>query len=125
MRSFQKREKWKHVMQSKIFLMFLGVIILFFFFNMFSFLTKMEETKKNREIAETKVAELRKSREKFSLEIGKLNTERGVEEVIRENYSVAKEGENIIIITEDKSMTEANEEQGSSGFLSFFKNWFK
>lgn len=112
-------------MQSKIFLMFFGVIILFFFFNMFSFLAKMEETRKNMEIAEAKVAELKKSKEKFSLEIDKLNTEKGVEEVIRENYSVAKEGENIIIITEDKSTTEMETGQDSSGFLSFFKNWFK
>ena len=85
----------------------------------------MEETKKNKEIAEARVLELKKSKEKFSFDINKFRTEKGIEEIVRENYGVVKEGENLIIITEDKNTTEDKKEADSSPFFYFLKNWFK
>jgi len=125
MSNFQKDGRFKHILQSKIFLVFLSIVIFFFFFNIFSFLTRMEETKKNKEIAEARVLELKKSKEKFSFDINKFRTEKGIEEIVRENYGVVKEGENLIIITEDKNTTEDKKEADSSPFFYFLKNWFK
>jgi len=122
MKNFQKSNRWKYIIQSKPFLIFLGIVILVFFYSMFSFANKMEETKKNRQIIEDKIAELEKSKETFSSDIGKLKTERGQEGIIREKYGVAKEGENMILIVEDKNSTQKREDEDSGGFFSWLKN---
>jgi cell division protein FtsB len=125
MRNFQKENKLKYIMQSKVFLILLGIIIISFFFSMFNFLDKMQETKRNREIVENKIIELQKSKEKLSAEIDKLKTEEGVEASIREKFGLAKEGENMIVIVEDKNKNDLKAEANSSSFFEFFKSWFK
>ncbi len=125
MRSFQKKGKLKYIMQSKLFLILLGIVILSFFFSMFGFMGKMEETSKNRKIIESKITELEKSKKELSSEIDKLKTEKGIEESIREKFGLAKEGENMIMITDDKSSEEIKKETDSPWFFSFFENFFK
>lgn len=122
MRNFQKGGKLKHIMQSKPFLIFLGVIILAFIYSMFGFIGKMEETSKNREIVEDKVLELEKSREKLDSDITKLKTEKGIEKNIREKFGLAKEGENMILVVEDKNLPEVPKNTDSGGFFSWLKS---
>lgn len=85
---------------------------------------KMQITTENRKIAENKVTELEKEKEKLSTDISKLKTENGVEESIREKFPVAKEGENVIVIVDDKTPP-AVPKQESGGFFSFLRNFFK
>jgi len=125
MRNFQKSGRLRHLMQSKFFLIFLGVVILSFFFSMFSFMGKMEETVRNRKIVEDKITKLEKSKGKLNSDITKLKTEKGVEENIRDKFGLAKEGENMILIIDDKNQTEMQKEPDSGSFWSIIKNWFK
>jgi len=125
MKDFQKRGKWEYVMQSKPFLIFFGVLILFFIFSMFGFMNKMEDTSKNRKIAEDRILELEKSKEKLNSEISKLKTEKGVEESIREKFGLAKEGENMILVVDEKNPLEVQKEEDNKGFWSTIKSWFK
>ncbi len=125
MKSFQKNGRWQHIMQSKVSLIFLGIVIIAFLFSMFSFMNKMEETRKNRKIIEDKIAELEKSKETFESEITKLKTEKGQEEAIREKFGVAKEGENMIMVVDDKNSPSDQPQTDSGGFFSFLKNFFK
>lgn len=122
MRSFQKSGKLKHLMQSKLFLIFLGIVILVFVFSVFSFMGKMEETSKNRKIAEDKITELEKSKEKLNSDITNLKTEKGVEENIRNKFGLAKEGENMILVVDDKSSSEVPKNTDSGGFFSWLKS---
>ncbi len=112
-------------MESKYFLSFLGLILAFFLFNIFRLLDKVQETGEKRDALAEKAEELEKSKEKLSSDIEKLKTEEGKEEIIRENYGVAKEGENIIIITEEEKVDEGEKDEDSAGFWGFLKNWFK
>lgn len=112
-------------MQTKYFLIFLGIILLVFIFNMFSFMDKMIETHKNKKLAEERIIKLEESREKFSMEINKLKTEKGIEENLREKFGVAKEGENMILIIEDKKEENIENNVNSYNFFSVFKDWFK
>ena len=75
MRSFQKKGRIRHIMQSKIFLIFLGIIILISLYTIFGFMNRMEETTENKRIIEDKITELEKSKEIFSSEIEKLKKE--------------------------------------------------
>ncbi len=125
MKNFQKGGKWKHIMQSKLFLMFLGVVILVFIYSMFGLVGKMEETSRNRKIAEDKITELEKSKEKLNSDISKLKTEQGVEENIREKFGLAKEGENMILVVDDKNSAQTGKTENSGGFFSWLKSLFQ
>jgi len=124
MRNFQEKRGIRHIMQSRLILVFLGVIILVFAWSVIQLVSKAEETAKNKNIAEDKIAELQKGKEKLSSDIAKFQTEKGIEENIREKFGLAKEGENMIVIIEDKNLPEKEEVESNASF-SFFRNLFK
>ena len=124
MRNFQKKKSWKNIVQAKPFLILFGIIILIFSWNVFGFWNKMQETRENRKIVEAKVAALKQQKENISAEINNLSTDQGKEKFFRENLGLAKEGEDVTIIVEEKK-TPAAPPSKSSGFFSFFTNWFK
>lgn len=126
--NFQRKRGWRDIMQSKPVLVFLGILILIFTWNILGFLSKMQETEKNKKIAEERVALLHQKKEDISSEINSLNTVQGKEEFIRENYGWAKEGEDVIVVVEGKNPSEVPKTSSSLGFFSFlffWKNWFK
>ncbi|MFA4975076.1 MAG: septum formation initiator family protein [Candidatus Paceibacterota bacterium] len=125
MRNFQKNGEKKHFMQSKIFLIFLCIVILVFFFSMFSFVDKMRDTQKNKDIIKDKIAELEKSKQTFNSEITKLKTEEGIEENIREKFGVVKEGENLMMVVDDKNPLVEEKEENNKDFWSIIKSWLK
>lgn len=84
----------------------------------------MQETVKNKKIVEDKVAALKQQKENISSEINNLSTDQGKEKFFRENLGLAKEGEEVTIVVEDKNPPTIPEPK-SSGFFSFFTNWFK
>jgi cell division protein FtsB len=125
MRNFQKKGRLKYLMQSKLFLIFFGIVILAFIYSIFNFVGKTEEASRNRKIAENKIIELEKSKEKFNSDINKLKTEKGIEENIREKFGLAKEGENMILVVDDKNSAEMTQEKDTGGFFFWLKNLFK
>ena len=125
MRNFQKGGKLKHLTESKLFLVFLGILILVFVYSIFGFMNKMEETGKNNKIVQDKIAELEKSKGKLDSDINKLKTDKGIEENIREKFGLAKEGENMILVVDDKNSTEASQKTDSGGFFSWLENLFQ
>ena len=123
MRNFQQKGRWRNIMQSKIVLILLGIVILIFAWNVLSFWNKMRETEKNKEIVEEKIALLKQQKENYSSEIENLKTDQGKEKFFRESLGLAKDGEGLIIVVEDKNPPVVPEE--SSPFWSFLKNLFK
>src|SRR3989338_418725 len=124
MRSFQKKRGWRNIMQSRPVLALLIVILLFFAWGVFRFTGKMRVTRENRQIASNKLAELQKEKEKLSGDIARLETPEGVEASIREKFGFAREGEEVIVVVEDKNKLESKPPQ-SSGFWSWFLFWRK
>lgn len=86
-------------------------------------MNKMQVTIENRKIAENKVAELEKEKKRLSSDISKLKSQDGVEESIREKFGLAKEGEGMIVVVEDKNPPQTPK-QKPGGFFSFLKNLF-
>ena len=125
MRNFQGKNRWRNIAESKLVLVLLGIVILIFTWVVIGFVGKMRETIKNRKIAEAKVAELLKSKEKLSSDIAKLKTQTGIEESIRDKFGLAKEGEGMIVIVEDKNPLASPPDSSQGGFFSFLKNLFK
>ena len=124
MRNFQEKPKWRKFMESRVMLFFLGFFVLFFGWNVIVFVGKMRETSKNRQLAEEKVAELRETKAKLSADISKLNTEGGVEESIRDKFGLVKEGEDLIVVVEEKEAAPVAPVE-KKGFFASIAGWFK
>lgn len=114
-------------MESKPVLILLFVVLVIFAWSMVGFIGKLQVTKENKEIAEKKVAELEKEKADYEAKIAKLKTPEGVEETIRDTYGLAKEGEGLIVVVDDKNNPNKsnNSEGGFFSHLMFWKNWFK
>lgn len=112
-------------MQSKPVLVFLGIIILVFAWSVLGLVGKMQETIKNKKIADDKIQELQKEKEKLLSDINELKTDKGVEKSIREKFGLAKEGEGMVVVVDDKNPPVAGEDAGKKGFFSFLKNLFR
>lgn len=104
--------------------MFLGLLVVVFTWGVIGFIGKIQITRENKKIAENKVAQLKQEKEQFSLNIAKLQTDEGVEESIRDKFGLAKEGEGMIVIVEDRNKANEQKEE-SSGFWNFVKSFFK
>ncbi|MFA5778355.1 MAG: septum formation initiator family protein [Candidatus Paceibacterota bacterium] len=124
MRNFQQKSSWRKIAESKPVLIVLGVLILFFAWSVFGFWNKMKETSKNKEMTEDKISALKQQKEKLVLDIESLNTDEGKEKFFRENFGLVKEGEDVIVVVEDKNQS-LSPASNSGGFFSFFMNWFK
>lgn len=125
MKNFQEKRGFKYLIQTKPFLIFLAIVIIFFTFNIVKLVGKMNETVKNRKIAEEKVIELQQRKQKLLGDIKKLETDKGKEEIFRENFGLSKEGEGMIMVVEDKNQKKPEEEKSENSIFSFFKNLFK
>ena len=122
MRNFQEKRGWRNIVESKPFLIFFGIVLLFFAWNVWGLWGRMEETSKNRKIAEDKVAALKQQQKNISSEINNLNTDAGKEKFFRENLGLVKEGEDLTVVVEDKNPPVAPK-PASSGFWSFLFFW--
>jgi cell division protein FtsB len=124
-RNFQEKRSLKHILQSKPVLILLSIMVLVFAWSVLGLLGRMQETAQNKKIAEDKITELQKRKGSLSSEIDDLKTEQGVEENIREKFGLAKDGEGMIIIEDDKNQVATPPGAESNAFFSFFKNIFK
>ena len=125
MKNFQQRKGWKERVRSKPSLIFLGIIIIALAWSVLGLIGKTMETAKNRKLAEEKIAELEQKKIKLTSDIEKLNTDRGMEENIRDKFGLAKEGEGMILVVDDKTVEGVNKEPESNGFFSIIKGWFE
>jgi cell division protein FtsB len=124
MRNLQQKNGWRNILQSKPILTVFGILILFFAYNILGFWNKMQETEKNKKIVEDKITALEQQKEKLSFDINSLNTNEGKEKLFRENFGLAKDGEDTIVIVEDKNPP-VPPKPASGGFFGFLKNLFK
>lgn len=125
MRNFQKKKGLKEIMRTKPALVFLAIVVVVFAWSAIGLVGKAMETARNKNIALNKITELQHQKEKLTSDIEKLNTDRGIEESIREKFGWAKEGEKMIMVIDDKNPPVIDENVDKKGFFSFLKNLFK
>lgn len=123
MKNFQRKDKKKFMklLETWPFLILLSVVLVFFAINIFHMSQKMLTTVKNKKNAELKYLELKESRERLEKDIERLNTEKGVEERIREEFGLAKEGEGLIVVVEDDTAVDTENLEKEGFFKSIFK----
>ena len=105
----QKYKFW----HSPIALLLLFIFLVFFMYNIIGLVGKERETSHKKELALQELGELRDRKDSLNNDIHKFNTEEGQEEIIREKYQVAKEGEKMVIIVDDSDQNKIVEENKS------------
>lgn len=125
MGSFQENKGLKNIVYSWPVLIFLFIILLFFAWGVIRFTVKMLETAKNRKIAEIKTLNLTQAKIKLTNDIENLKTEKGIEENIREKFGLAKEGEGLIVVVDEKKVGVVEDKEKQNWFTSLFKKWVK
>jgi cell division protein FtsB len=123
MRNFQQKRGFKYYMQSRPVLILLAIIVILFAWKILGLVNKLQETYKDKKIEEQKISDLEQRKAQLSGDINKLNTDKGKEEVIRNNFGMVKEGEQEIVIVDDKNQTASPQPQG--GFFAWLKNLFR
>lgn len=111
--------KWKQnnyrFWHSPIVLILLFLLFLLFGYNIIDLIKKEEETSYKKELVLSKIKDLKEKEAYLSQNISKLDTEEGMEEVIRDKYQVTKTGEKMIIIVDEDKNTPNDQESYSEG----------
>lgn len=111
MKNLKEQNKISKILISWPFIIILFIIVVIFIINLFSFSRKMQESIKNKEIVEQRIVEINKNKEKLQNNIKKLQSDNGIEENIRENFGLIKEGEGVVVIVDNESEVELNEKR--------------
>jgi cell division protein FtsB len=124
MRKYQKKSLYSKYLETwpAIFVLFILVVIVGW--GVFGLLGGLRDTIKNKNIANAKVLELQERKARLTYDIQNLETDLGKEKIFRENYGLAKEGEQVVIIIEDKDTLNSKEKQ-KTGIFGAFKGIFK
>ena len=100
MLDFQQKKKLRKAMYSKVVLFILSISALFLGNATWNVYQKYSEARQNEEIVSNEIQKLQERESDLSVDIARLNTERGVEEELRKRFGVAKKGEEVMVIVE-------------------------
>lgn len=115
MLDIQQKRKVRSVIYNRISIGLLFVLVLLAIHSTWSVYKKKVESEEMRDRASAQVLALQERNDELRSKIARLETTAGMEEEIRSKFSVAKEGENVVIIVEDVP-TEATTTPESRGF---------
>lgn len=120
MREFQKKRRWRKIFLSWPFVLIALIIVLWIFGAAGSEYLKA----RNAEIARIEVSkELNIAKERLSIldeRINAINSEAGLEKILRERFNIKKPGEEVLIIIDGGKQDDPDE--GKKQNENFFKN---
>lgn len=111
-------------MYHRITLFVLGFLVVSSLYSTFGVWQKKKESEEFRKVAEKKLSELQNRHDNLEKDIERLETPEGVEEEIRSKFSVAKKGENVVVIVNDIAVDGSSSTEKVS-FWQKFLNLFK
>jgi cell division protein FtsB len=124
MREFQEKKSWKRFLYSRMTAVLLLVAIVVLARAVWGLYQKERESAANALTANTELQKLEDRRSMLESELSKLETDEGIEEEIRQKYSVSKPGENVVIIV-DKNATSAPVQAPEEGWWTKFKKFLR
>lgn len=131
MKQGQYKTRLQMIIYSRPFLVVFFLLIIIFLVKVFELYQKDRIVTKEKNTVMNEAQALQAKAESLRTDIESLSTERGIEQAIRDKFRVVKEGESIVVIPDQNSASsrKANEQyieeqQYSSGFKQFLKEWF-
>lgn len=124
MLDFREKRFVKKVIYSKITLVILAILLLVVVRGVWGVYNDAKITEENEFIAQQELQELEERKQRIGAEIEELNSASGVEKEIRNKFSVVKEGEEMIMILDEKNPNHGSDLEKDS-FWSKIVNWLK
>jgi hypothetical protein len=123
---FKKKSNYRF-WHSPIVLVFIFCIFMLFLYNIIGLIEKERETSHKKDLILEEIDLLKEREASLGKDMLKLETEEGKEAIIREKYQVAKEGEKMVIIVDQKDeiILPKNKEKVDHGFWNWFKKFFE
>ena len=124
MAEFKKRQS-NSFWHSPLVLFLLLCILILFSYSMLGLSSKERETARKKDLILSNIETLRNREKSLNTDIGKLKTEEGVEETIRDKYQVVKPDEKMVtIVDEEKVESPITEVESKHGFVEWVKSIF-
>jgi cell division protein FtsB len=101
MLDFQQKRKVRSVIYSRITLIVLLLLVLWFIHSTFTVYKKMKESETAKDLSLNDLEKLKDRSDDLRVKIDELDTERGIEGEIRSKFSVAKDNEEMVVILDD------------------------
>lgn len=123
-----KNNIFRSLFYSRGMVVFILFAIVFVSLGLFTLIGKSMDASKARKISEKEASVLKVKENDLTSKITSLQTPEGEEAALREKYPVVKEGEHVVVITDNSDSNDlvsnsAKPDQG--GFWNFLKNLFK
>lgn len=124
MAEFQTKRGSKKMWHSPLMLFVLLSVLLVFMYNMVGLVEKTSETSKKKKIVLSQVDSLNERQKVLEDHIKKLQTENGTEVELREKYHLVKEGEQMVVIVDEKANLSGSDvvAEPNKNFFQFLKN---
>lgn len=121
---FNKNNKY-NFWHSPFVLLLLFCILTLFVYNMIGLASKERETARKKDLILSNIETLRNREKILTSDIGKLKTDEGVEETIRDKYQVVRPDEKMVtIVDEENKKTTTVEAESKHGFIEWIKSIF-
>ena len=120
MPKFGSKKKFTDYFYSKGVVVILGVIIVYMGMSVYERYTVERQMAERRIDAEKELQELTERKNELGERVRYLEGERGIEEEIRKNFDVAREGEQVVILLGDDEDDEPPEES-----VEVQKKWYQ
>lgn len=125
MKEFKKKNNYKF-WHSPLALIFIFCVFVLFLYNIIGLIEKEREISHKKDLILEEIDILKERELSLKKDMLKLETEEGKEAIIREKYQVAKEGEKMVIIVDqkDENVNSQKKDKLDHGFLNWFKDLF-
>jgi len=119
MREFQGKRVLKKVLYSKIFVALLLIIVGLMLYRIWGIGSRSRVVTAEQQALLAQVAELSERKKVLEKDLAALKTDRGMEEAIRQKFSVVKEGEGVVTVVAPTTTVATTTE-----VKSWWQKWF-
>lgn len=122
---FQERKKIRRILYSKVTIFVLFLVLVVVVRGAWSIHKKAQIALSERDIAARALIDIESRTVELEKSMARFNSEQGIEEEIRQKYTVAKEGEEVVVVVDDNHKKGKNGEVGEKkGFFQQIKDFF-
>lgn len=125
MTDFKSRYKIKKRIYSKITVFLLLIIVAMIAHGTWGIFQKSRASKQKLAVSNAAYEELQKRYQSMEEEVDYLTTQTGLEEEVRTKYNMAKEGEIVIVLTDDEEKDDNSNQPEEKGFWGKILPWIK
>ena len=124
MLDFHQKRKIRAVIYARVTLVILSIIVLIMLHSTWVVFQKKGESERMKNISEKNIESLKLRQSELKSKIDRLETPSGLEEEIRSKFTVAKSGENMVVVV-DNSEGPTSTTSSMIGFWQRFWDLFK